>query len=172
MKNLCVSMLFILLVNFGFTQIINGDFVINTKFRGSPYIGASGGIVKEINDGFCLGGNIGLRFFTGSLNGGTAFQIPVMGEARYFVNGSTDGFYPFANLGFIHHNYKYKSQYITIDYSGTFFSFALGLGIKSNNLDLSVRYENMQLKIGRIENFGFRLGFWLDNSGGKKKRRR
>ncbi len=151
--------------------IINGDLVTNTKFKGSPYIGASGGLVKEMNDGLCLGGNIGIRFFTGSLNGGSAFQLPVMGEARYFVNRSTDGFYPFANLGFIFHKYTNKSQLITIDASGTYLSFALGAGVKVGNVDFSVRYENIQFKIGRADNVGFRVGYWLGNNKGKKRRR-
>ncbi len=153
-----------------FSQVINGDLVMNTKFSGSPYIGVSGGLLSELSDGFYAGGNAGLRFFTG---GGTYIQIPIMGEARYYVSGSNNGFYPFANLGFLYYYFRKSNSIITISGSGTYFSFALGGGFRSGNVDFSVRYENIQYKIFHGENFGFRLGFWLDDSrGGKKKRRR
>jgi len=169
---------FILLIGFigiyvsSFSQFsLNGDVVIGTKFKGSPYVGLSGLFMKEIDNGFCAGGLLGLQFYTGS--GSSSFRIPVMAEARYFVSGGTDGFYPLANLGFVHEESK-TNGIIVIKFSTTNFAFALGAGVKFGNADFSFRYENIQYSIGHAEVFDFKLGFWLGESGGKgyKKRRR
>lgn len=169
MKQIIIISVIALFCNLANAQVLNGDLVINTKFSGSPYIGASGGFLTELSDGFNVGGNVGLRFFTG---GGTYIQIPLMGEARYYVSGSNDGFYPFANLGFLYHYFRASNSLMTISGSGTYLSFALGAGFKAGTVDFSVRYENIQFSIFHAENFGFRVGFWLDDRGGKKKRRR
>jgi opacity protein-like surface antigen len=167
---------FILFVSFvgiyasSFSQFsTNADVVIGTKFKGSPYIGLSEVLTKEINNGFCAGGLLGLQFYTGS--GITSFRIPIMAEARYFVSGNTDGFYPLAELGIVHQESK-TNGLIVLKVSTTNFAFALGAGMKFGNIDVSVKYENVQFSSGHAEFFDFKLGFWMGQSGGGHKRHR
>ncbi|MCX7862117.1 MAG: hypothetical protein N2449_03920 [Bacteroidales bacterium] len=166
---LLVTVLFVSALN---AQVINGELKTSTSFKGTPLIGATGGYYAEISNGFYAGGYGGLLFRPSGP--GMYFQIPIMAEARYYVNGSSDGFYPLANLGFIYYNSRVSSQYVTVSLSGTVFTLALGAGMKTGGVDFSVRYEAMQYSFGSVDNFGFKIGFWTDDGGGrgKKKRRR
>jgi len=146
----------------------NVDVVTNTKFEGSPFIGVSGVLSKEIDNGFCAGGLLGLQFYTGS--GLTSIRIPFMAEVRYYVSGETEGFYPLANLGFVHQESK-TNGIIQIKVSTTNFAFALGAGVRFGNTDISVKYENVQFSLGHAEVFDFKLGFWMGQGGGHKRRR-
>jgi len=168
-KKLLLVLLLTYYIN-SFSQIsLNGDVVIGTKFKGSPYIGPSVVLMKEFNNGFCAGGLLGLQFYTGG-SGITSFRIPIMGEARYYVSGNTDGFYPFANLGFVHSE-SHTKGIIEINTTTTNFAFAIGTGVKFGNTDISVKYESVQYSLGHTEVFDFKLGFWLGESGGRRHRR-
>ncbi len=178
MKKLLMAVFMGMFVN-AFSQnfIINGDLAFNARSGtgNSPFFGGSGVFLKEINNGFCVGGLLGLRFSSRSTSVSkiTTIHIPIMGEARYYVNGKTEGFYPVANLGILSMRttttvtIMNSSSQTTVSTTG--FAFAVGAGYHVNNVDFSIRYENVSIKVGSAQFFNFKLGFMLGESRGRRR---
>lgn len=133
---------------------VSADFSVSTRSNVKPDLGASLMYLHDIDGALNIGGLVGYRQY---LTKGYNAKIPFMAIARYYVTGSSLGFYPQFGLGG-----KYKFWRKTITFLGeksvfkgsmTEFAYSIGGGYKVNEmLDLGLHFEGN----GRIL---FRVGF-------------
>jgi len=143
-----------------FSQVAgNLDLGFSTNSGKMSFIGASGTYLHDIDGGFSIGGNFGLRVIT--TTGIFGVSIPIMANARYYVGGDNYGFYPEALIGFIHYRHT-TTGIIKIKYRATPLAFAFGAGYKTEqSIDISARYEGISTSIGTAGLIGLRIGYWF-----------
>ncbi len=164
MKIIRITFLLVVLtsVSIGsFAQVaINADIVLPTASGSNMYIGASGTYLQDVNSALSIGANLGFRVLLEKNI--SAYQIPVMVDARYYINNLNNGFYPEALLGFVISHYSISIFGLTSSNTNTNFALALGAGYKIDDaIDISARFEIIPTKGSNINCLGFRIGYWF-----------
>lgn len=139
---------------------LNADVVIPTQSNSDLFFGVSGTYLHPITDNISVGVNAGFR--TQFQENITYFQIPLMVDARYYVNGTNAGFYPEVLMGAVISHYKVSIFGFTSTSNHTHFALALGAGYKlDESIDVSARFEIIPTDGGNYNCIGLRIGYWF-----------
>ena len=98
MKKYLLTMVALLCLGFTMNaQVsVSADFSVSTRSNVKPDLGASLMYLHDIDGALNIGGLVGYRQY---LTKGYNAKIPFMAIARYYVTGSSYGFYPQLGLG-------------------------------------------------------------------------
>ncbi|NLN74170.1 MAG: hypothetical protein GX140_08015 [Bacteroidales bacterium] len=160
MKKYLLTMVALLCLGFTMNaQVsVSADFLVSTKSKVKPDLGVSLMYLHDIDGALNIGGLVGYRqYLTKEFNA----NIPFMAIARYYVTGSSYGFYPQLGLGgkyyFWRKTFTILGNTNVIKGSMTQFAYSLGGGYKvSETLDLGLHFEGSGNNVNGIL---FRVGF-------------
>ncbi len=161
-SKITISLVALMMLSIGSSAqvAINADVVIPTESNSKIFFGVSGTFLHPINDNISVGVNAGFR--TQFQENITYFQIPLMVDARYYVNGTNTGFYPEVLMGAVISHYEFSIFGFTSTNNQTNFALGLGAGYKlDESIDISARFEIIPTDGGNYNCIGARIGYWF-----------